>query len=515
MDKTKETGQVFTPAYLVCDILDTAGYVGKACLQKHIIDNSCGNGAFLCEVVRRYCKAFFDARSGRADYLDKPSGRADYFDERSGRADSLRRSSDTTTLKEELRTYIHGIEIDVEAHGECLQNLKLVAAEFGIENIDWDILYDDTINVCKYDGKMDFVVGNPPYVRVHNLQDTYTAVRKFHFADGGMTDLYLVFFEIGLRMLANGGKLCYITPSSWLNSLAGKHLRDYIRKERNLLRLIDLEHYQAFNATTYTLISLFQKGERTDSFLYGRYLGEERVIKYVEAIYFEDAFIAGEIYLADAATLERLRNILLYGGTSYVSVKNGFATLADKVFIRQDFPFKEFVIPTIKASTGKWYKAFYPYDKSGKPLSKETLDAIPAIHEYLNDSKTTLLKGRKEDVFPEWYLYGRTQALLDVYKNKYAINTCIRDVKSIKLNHVPEGHGVYSGLYILTEIPFDDIQKLLVSDNFIRYVSLLKKYKSGGYYTFNSKELEHYLNYNLAKFYHNDTQQRDLFTGDF
>ena len=484
MNKAKETGQVFTPAYLVRDILDTAGYAGAACLHRHVIDNSCGNGAFLCEVERRYCTAF------------------------------LRYSSDTDTLKEELQVYVHGIEIDAAAYGECLHNLDDAVAPFGIGGIRWDIHNEDTLRIGKYDGKMDFVVGNPPYVRVHNLQDTYASVKAFHFADGGMTDLYLVFFEVGFRMLAPGGKLCYITPSSWLNSVAGKHLRNFIWKERTLLQLIDLEHFQAFKATTYTLISLFQKGARTEAFLYGRYLGEERMVKYVESISFEDAFISGEIYLADRATLRLLRDIILYDKTRHVSVKNGFATLADNVFIRPDFPFKEFVIPVIKASTGKWLKAFYPYDKSGRPLPKETITAAPAVANYLDACKELLLKGRREEDVIDWYLYGRTQALLDVSKKKYAVNTCIRDTSSVKLNPVAEGQGVYSGLYILTDVPFEEIRALLVSDDFIRYVSLLKKYKSGGYYTFNSKELERYLNYNIAKNRSHDTRQRNLFTSN-
>ena len=54
-------------------------------------------------------------------------------------------------------------------------------------------------------------------------------------------------------------------------------------------------------------------------------------------------------------------------GYPYVSVKNGFATLADKVFIG-DFDFTEGTIDILKASTGKWSKCIYPYDKKGKPL---------------------------------------------------------------------------------------------------------------------------------------------------
>ena len=37
-----------------------------------------------------------------------------------------------------------------------------------------------------------------------------------------------------------------------------------------------------------------------------------------------------------------------------------------------------------------------------------------------------------------------------------------------------------------------------INDDFIKYISVLKKYKSGGYYTFNSKELKQYLDFKLS-----------------
>lgn len=43
MNKEKRFGQIFTPQYLVEDILDFAGYSGAVILQRHTIDNSCGN----------------------------------------------------------------------------------------------------------------------------------------------------------------------------------------------------------------------------------------------------------------------------------------------------------------------------------------------------------------------------------------------------------------------------------------------------------------------------------------
>lgn len=44
----------------------------------------------------------------------------------------------------------------------------------------------------------------------------------------------------------------------------------------------------------------------------------------------------------------------------------------------------------------------------------------------------------------------------------------------------------------------DKIKDLLISQDFETYVSLLGKYKSGGYYTFSTKDIKVFLNYKLA-----------------
>lgn len=473
----KHSGQVFTPDYLVNLILDEAGYFGPDILQKHCIDNSCGDGAFLCEIVSRYIKAYSDA------------------------------NENTEKLPYEISTYIHGIELDPVAYNNCLDNLKATCSSLGVECVRFDVTNADTLPLCGFDGKMDYVIGNPPYVRVHNLDKSYETVKSFSFANGGMTDLYLVFFEKGFQMLKEGGKLCYITPSSWLNSVAGGVMRDYIRINHNLLSLIDLEHFQAFKATTYTLISLFQKGVRREMFSYYVFDPKTSGKRHIENLSFSEIDINSYFYLSNHATLRSLREILSAPLPKYVSVKNGFATLADKVFIADSFPFEEFVIPAIKASTGKWHHAFFPYDPDGKPYPKDRIFNNPLIADYLLGNKTTLLKNSSEDDNPYWYLFGRTQALKDVAVDKLSINTTIKDVKSLKINVVSAGSGLYSGLYILTDFDFFVIEELLRSDRFISYISSLKKYKSGGYYTYNSKDLESFLNYEIQKLIDNGTVQ--------
>lgn len=466
----KHSGQVFTPAFLVKNILDICHYTGTDILQKHIIDNSCGDGAFLCEIVERYCSAY------------------------------IQTGSDICMLKSHLEQYIHGIELEQEAYENCLYNLNLVTRKYQINNVQWDVLHQDALSVMCFDGAMDFVVGNPPYVRVHNLNTQYQNVKRFYFANAGMTDIYLVFFEIGFRMLNSTGRLCYITPSSWLNSVAATNMRAYILAKKTLCTLVDLGHYQPFvGATTYTLISYFDKAHTNEIVNYYLYDEQEHKPKQWQQVHLEDISIEGKFYLAAKQELQMLKQIRSITIRKWCVVKNGFATLADNVFIG-DLPFSEYTIPILKASTGKWSRAFFPYDKNGKPLSRDILFRNVVIKTYMETRKATLLKGKAESTNPEWYLYGRTQALKDVYAYKIAINTIIKDMDSIRLEPVPDGSGVYSGLYMLTNVPFSILESLIKSDCFIRYIHTLKCYKSGGYYTFNSKDLEKYINFQIENY---------------
>lgn len=466
----KQHGRVYTPDYLVKVILDFGGYDKPNILKKHVIDNSCGDGAFLTEIVRRYCASF------------------------------LTQKQDLSKLKHELETYIHGIELDAVECDKCILNLNKVVEEYGISKVKWDITNADTLTVDRFNAKMDYVVGNPPYVRVHNLENSYENVKKFKFAEGGMTDLFIVFFEIGFNMLAKGGLMCLITPSSWLGSLAGTHLRQYIYTHQNLSGVIDLEHFQPFEATTYTFISRFSKSKKNSQIDYYTFDGEKLKAKFQEKLSYSDIQIGKNFYFSKKTHLSLLNNIKTTYGYPYVSVKNGFATLADKVFIG-DFDFTKGTIDILKASTGKWSKCIYPYDKKGKPLPlKDFMNNTEAYNHLLShQDKFSKSRDIEDDKF--WYLFGRTQALKDVSKVKYAINTLIKDKGSIKLECVPQGAGIYSGLYILTDIEFETIKQLVYSEDFINYVKLLKNYKSGGYYTFASKDLEQYLNYKLSEKY--------------
>lgn len=457
----KQMGQVFTPEHIVSDILKISGYTPNNILKKHVIDNSCGDGAFLIRFVQLYLKNY------------------------------KKEHQNLTGVEKELEKYIHGIEIDKDIYELCLSNLEKIRTKYKLAPIKWDIINGDALQIEKYNNKMDFVIGNPPYVRIHNLKEQSNHAKKYNFYSGGMPDLFLVFFEIGLNMLKENGIMCYITPNSFYTSVAGTELRKYIAQERNLEVIADLGHYQPFSVTTYTTITKFYKSKKFEKCKYYKYDIQNEKPKFIANIPYDELFMDEKIILSQKNN--NLKEILNYTPNKInVIVKNGFATLNDNIFIQEKFPFKNHVIRVIKASTGEWKQCIYPYDENGQLIPFKNLDN--SIQKYFLEKKELLLK-RNLEKKADWYAFGRSQAINDVYQNKISINTTIKDISSIKLNQVKSGEGIYSGLYMLTNIPFSKIKEKICTTEFIEYLKLVNKCKSGGYYTLSSRDLSKYINY--------------------
>ena len=152
-------------------------------------------------------------------------------------------------------------------------------------------------------------------------------------------------------------------------------------------------------------------------------------------------------------------------------------------------------IPVVKASTGTWTRAVFPYTADGKPLDLADVSCHTEVYTYLERHRQVLMtRNCPQD---QWWLYGRTQALSTLGKPKLAVGALVRDVADLKTVIVPQGCGVYNGLYVMAdkEELLVHIARALASEDFIRYVRALKIYKSGGYYGFTARDLEQYLHY--------------------
>ena len=154
MDKVKNHGKIYTPENIIYMMLDFAGYNKlENIIEKHVIDNSCGDGNFLYCIVIRYIHAYL----------------------------SLNKT--TSGLEQHLEKYIHGIEIDGDEVNKCISRLNVIIDTYHLNHVFWDIKQGDSLLNTDYDQKMDYVFGNPPYVRTKNVTNELKyEFRNFSFS---------------------------------------------------------------------------------------------------------------------------------------------------------------------------------------------------------------------------------------------------------------------------------------------------------------------------------------------
>lgn len=455
MLKTK--GQIFSPPAIVKQMLDLCSFNDPNILKQKVIDNSCGDGAFLKIIVERIIKIATDLNYAKI------------------------------AISKILENNVYGIEIDQNAFKKCYQNLESIRFSYQLPEIKWKLFNDNTLRIyTNFVNQFDLVIGNPPYVRIHHTNED---LKQFQFCQTGMSDLYLAFYEIGLNMLKPNGKLCYINPSSLFYSQAAKILRQHIIKQSLLNTVIDFGHQQLFNKiNTYVAIVLltFTKEQKVN------FVNQDQASYCLD---YQDFVINDAWYFQNHSRLKLLLNC-----QPTMIVKNGIATLYDWFFIHDFFQTiqSSYLVEITKASTLKSAKIFFPYDRDFKLIAFK--DFPIEIQNFLLAHQKQLSKRSLSDV-KHWWSYGRTQAIQDLNHIKLSVNTLINDnIKSIKTKVITKGL-VYSGLYVVVNSikQAKQIETLICSQTFIDYVKTLGKYKSGGYWTFNTRDLNKFISFYLEQ----------------
>ena len=114
------------------------------------------------------------------------------------------------------------------------------------ENFDFEIYFSE---IFHQQGKserkgFDIVVANPPYIQLQRdggrLAEKYAPSKDkpFKYKTFDRTgDIYQLFYEKGLKILKQKGMLCFITSNKWMHAGYGATLRDYLRKNAQVLFL--------------------------------------------------------------------------------------------------------------------------------------------------------------------------------------------------------------------------------------------------------------------------------------
>ncbi|MGA3142242.1 MAG: TaqI-like C-terminal specificity domain-containing protein [Verrucomicrobiota bacterium] len=113
------------------------------------------------------------------------------------------------------------------------------------------------------EGGFDAIVGNPPYVRPHNLDDTVKKYFWQHYRTfTHKSDLYCCFMENATRLLKPGGLFSYIVSHGWLRLNSFQELRRFILQNYRILQLVEFPYNVFADAQVATGIFVFEKSTK-------------------------------------------------------------------------------------------------------------------------------------------------------------------------------------------------------------------------------------------------------------
>lgn len=122
-------------------------------------------------------------------------------------------------------------------------------------------------------GGFDVVIGNPPYVNANDLKrnstiSEYKFLKNNYKTAKGTVDLYIYFFEKGLKIINHNGLLSYITPNRYLSASYGKALREFFLEKCEIVSLVDYSDKKVFvDASTYPVISFLKIKSKENYFV--------------------------------------------------------------------------------------------------------------------------------------------------------------------------------------------------------------------------------------------------------
>ncbi len=116
-------------------------------------------------------------------------------------------------------------------------------------------------------GGFDVVIGNPPYVRSEHLSAIKPWLKQnFSVFDAG-ADLYCYFYERGLKILKENGRLGFISSCGFFKTAFGNRLREYLKTEAVLECGIDFGDARIFEeVTTYPTVLTLRKEKPSKSY---------------------------------------------------------------------------------------------------------------------------------------------------------------------------------------------------------------------------------------------------------
>jgi len=165
---------------------------------------------------------------------------------------------DSRTEKDKLRRELDALEWDFmeatlreQGREEAIAELKRASAAHRKPFFLWRLHFAE---VFQQRGGFDVVIANPPYVRQEEIKEFKPAFKRTFECFTGTADLFVYFYERGVKLLRPGGAIALITSNKYYRAAYGEKLRGFLPRELTLHQLIDFGDAPVFEAIAYASI---------------------------------------------------------------------------------------------------------------------------------------------------------------------------------------------------------------------------------------------------------------------
>ena len=490
-----ENGIVFTPEYIASFIVKNVfDNVSEWSEKLRIIDPGCGCGIFLITAIE-YLKNRFHVR-----------------------------------VKDIVLNNIYGIDLEPDNVRRCKKIMKMLVTLDGDEISESEISVINANSLKQNWNKtfhaegFDFIIGNPPYVNTHDMNNETILLLKENFktTQTGVFNIFYAFIEHGMQYLKTSGKMSFIVPNNFMTIKSALNLRNYIQSNKALKQIIDFTDNMVFKPIrTYNCIIVLDKAEN-QAFQYSVLKKIDYPERLLERIEYNTMPLMrldkNGWNLVDKKTYENLMKIENQVQTIKDFIRTGIATLRDNIYMvsKSEQGFYKIVDETRYEIESGLVKTIYkiPELKKGERLEdvcryiifpyiecEQGYKIIPEniLREQYSDTYRYLWS-RKEELDSRdkgkgnpvaWYAYGRTQRL-NRYGKKLLFPTftnrpkfmLVKDEEALFCN----GYGIFENEYL----DLEELMAVLNSKVMEYYVANTSYAIEGGYYCYQKKYIERF-----------------------
>lgn len=239
LESRKKSGSERTPDEIIKYMLDIIGYDETVSYAKTIVDPACGTGTFVKQIIDRFI-------------------------------DGLYVNEVTNTYKEKLLEHKLIRAYDTKPSNVFVTKIVIISSLVKRNLIrEMKDVLDMAIKLPVYcrdflcvGDNSDYIIGNPPYIRLQNMSIEYRKFIKDNFVSAtGRFDIFTCFLEKSDKLLNENGRMCLITSNKYLTANYGVGIRKYLSQTGHVRKLVDLYDTKFFGAAVLPAIIMCENSK--------------------------------------------------------------------------------------------------------------------------------------------------------------------------------------------------------------------------------------------------------------